>query len=165
MNVFYKIMMFVLMLGVFSACSEEEELPPGASTYHYSVTVSDSSGADLLDPDNASNVRDCLSLVIDGKEIGIYREMPKDIANNKIRGVLQLLEDDCWALCFGPYWTFSERTLKVELTIKGVKYNIKSVVTSKAMEGTSGRLIYEELYLNGELLELPTGLKTIHLII
>lgn len=160
-----KIMMCLLMLGVFSACSEEEELPPGASTYYYSVTVSDSSGADLLDPDNVSNVRDGLRLVINGKKISIYTKTSENVSNDEIRGVLQPLEDDCWALSFGPYWTFSVRTLNFELTVKGVKYIIKSVVSSKSMEGTNGRFIYEELYLNGELLDIPVGSKTIHLTI
>ena len=57
MKVLSKIIVFILLLGVFSGCHDEEEvLPPGSSSYYYYVTVTDASGNDMLDPDNQSNV-------------------------------------------------------------------------------------------------------------
>lgn len=152
MKVLSKIIVCVLLLGLFSGCHDEEEmLPPGSSSYYYYVTVTDASGNDMLDSDNQSNVINGLSLVIDGIKSPIYTVKPEDTPSKY--GLIQTLEGGCSVLGVGPFQTFSKRDKNIVLKINGATYNIKSEVRIEAVEEGSGQFIYDDIYLNGELLE------------
>ena len=152
MKVLSKIIVFILLLGVFSSCHDEEEvLPPGSSSYYYYVTVTDASGNDMLDPDNQSNVINCLSLVIDGIKSPVYTVKPEDTPSKY--GLIQTLDGGFSALGVGPFQTLSRRDKNIVLNINGKTYNIKSEVRIETVEEGSGQFIYDDIYLNGELLE------------
>ena len=152
MKVLSKIIMCVLLLGIFSGCKEDEVFHvPGTSPYYYYVTIADAAGVDLLNPDNQSNVINDISLVVDGSKTSVYTEKTQ-VSDASKYSFITTLDNECQALAIGPYSSDYERDINIVLTIKGVSYNIKVVCRIEYLS-SGGRIGRSDFYLNGELLK------------
>ena len=158
--------MVVLGLIAFMSCSEEEEPNGPAGVIHdfYYIAISDENGEDLLSPDNSNNVSNSISFTVDKKNCPVYVHPDKFPLTGLYGAVDKWNFHDCWTLRIGGFAAYQEQTFNIDLTVKGVRYDMKIVVYHD-YRTEDFKVTTSAFYINGELVDTTFPRRPIQLTI